>query len=281
MLMQFARLKSSQPIEGFGSSLIDRPTLARHYQCVSMRESHVSPIIPKLAMALVAGVDGCPGGWLCVTEDTDLGFRTATIYPSADELLAGQPKSAVLAVDMPIGLPETGVRSCGSQAKDLLGGSHMCIFPAPTRRAHLAPSRIAAARILGRGVTCFEWELYSKIKNLDRYLKPEHQSWVFEVHPEVCFSLLNQNSALRDAKKTPQGMRAREQLLDSKLAGLRSAVRESLDRADFTRALYALDDINDALAALWSAHRILAKQATPIPAAVEKDGRGLRMAIWA
>jgi hypothetical protein len=27
MLVQFARLKSSQPIESFGSSLIDRPTL--------------------------------------------------------------------------------------------------------------------------------------------------------------------------------------------------------------------------------------------------------------
>jgi hypothetical protein len=41
MLMQFARLKSSQPIEEFGTSVIDRPTLARHHHCVLVRESQV------------------------------------------------------------------------------------------------------------------------------------------------------------------------------------------------------------------------------------------------
>ena len=41
MLMQFALLKSSQPIEGFGTSVIDRPALARHYQCVLVREFQV------------------------------------------------------------------------------------------------------------------------------------------------------------------------------------------------------------------------------------------------
>jgi hypothetical protein len=32
LLMQFARLKPSQPIEGFGTSMIEGPILARHYQ---------------------------------------------------------------------------------------------------------------------------------------------------------------------------------------------------------------------------------------------------------
>jgi len=48
MLMQFARLKSSQPIEGFGTSVIDRPTLARHYQCVLVRESQVRPLLASV-----------------------------------------------------------------------------------------------------------------------------------------------------------------------------------------------------------------------------------------
>jgi hypothetical protein len=30
--MQFARLKSSQPLEGLRSPVIDRPTVAHHYQ---------------------------------------------------------------------------------------------------------------------------------------------------------------------------------------------------------------------------------------------------------
>jgi hypothetical protein len=41
MFIQLARLRSSEPIESFGSSLIDRPTLAAHHQCVRMREPAV------------------------------------------------------------------------------------------------------------------------------------------------------------------------------------------------------------------------------------------------
>ena len=44
MLMQFARLKSSYPIDSFGNSLFDRPTLARHYQCDFVRESQLGPV---------------------------------------------------------------------------------------------------------------------------------------------------------------------------------------------------------------------------------------------
>ncbi len=36
-----ARLKSFYPINSVGSSLIDRPTLVRHYRCVFVRESEV------------------------------------------------------------------------------------------------------------------------------------------------------------------------------------------------------------------------------------------------
>ena len=43
VLMQFERLKSSELIESLGGSLIDRPTLARHYQGVFVRESQVRP----------------------------------------------------------------------------------------------------------------------------------------------------------------------------------------------------------------------------------------------
>jgi hypothetical protein len=39
MLMRFTRLKSSQPIDGIGTSVIDRPTLARQYHRVLVRAS--------------------------------------------------------------------------------------------------------------------------------------------------------------------------------------------------------------------------------------------------
>jgi predicted RNase H-like nuclease len=231
-------------------------------------------------MALLAGVDGCPGGWLCVTLDTDTGLRSAIIYSSADELLAAKPKPSVLAADMPIGLPDSGIRVCDSQAKEKLGSRQMCVFFAPTRRALLAPSRIAAGRILNRGVTCFEWELYSKIKNLDHYLTVDDQSHVFEVHPEVCFYAMNSDIALSKGKKTPEGMRAREDLLDSYFPGLRSLVLDALADTGYGRKLLGLDDVHDAIAALWSARRSAENKANVLPETLEKDARGLRMAIW-
>jgi hypothetical protein len=51
MLTQFARLKSSGPTESFGSSLIDGPALARHYQWVFVRESRVRRLERRRPMA--------------------------------------------------------------------------------------------------------------------------------------------------------------------------------------------------------------------------------------
>ena len=70
MLMQFARLKSSQPIEGFGTSVIDRPALARHYRCVLVRESQVRQrrrrwLLPVRGNAVVrALLAGGSAAWL-------------------------------------------------------------------------------------------------------------------------------------------------------------------------------------------------------------------------
>jgi hypothetical protein len=68
MLMQFARLKSSQPIEEFGTSVIDRPTLARHDQCVLVRESQVRRSIAAGKVRLWRTANSARGAarrWLC------------------------------------------------------------------------------------------------------------------------------------------------------------------------------------------------------------------------
>ena len=231
-------------------------------------------------MPLVAGVDGCPGGWLCVTFDTDIGFRDVIIYPSADEMLDLEPKPSVRAVDMPIGLSEAATRSCDKLAKRRLGARHMCVFYAPTRRALIAPSRIAAGRILCRGVSVFEWELYSKIKNLDHYLTSQHQSWVFEVHPELSFCAINANVPIAASKTTIEGARLRAELLEREFPGLRSGVLDALEKANYPRQLYSTDDVHDAIAALWSAKRIFDNKAEHLPNHFEYDEKGLHMAIW-
>src|ERR1700733_5910980 len=57
--LQRGDYRSLATIESFGSSPIDRPTLARHYQCVCVRESQVSEARRKGAfMEKAVGVGG-------------------------------------------------------------------------------------------------------------------------------------------------------------------------------------------------------------------------------
>ncbi len=232
-------------------------------------------------MTQIAGVDGCPGGWLCVTLDTDTNDCKANIFPTASELIAYYTQMSVLAIDMPIGLTESGVRRCDELAKDRLCNRHMCVFYAPTRAALFAPSRIAASTIIGRGVTVQEWQIYSKIINLDRAITPLHQRWCFEIHPEISFWAWNGANVMQHKKSSPEGRRSRERLIDAVWPERRLEVLNHLQQNDDINGNhYGHDDINDAFAALWTAQRIFNNQAERLPPRPEVDSRGLRMEIW-
>src|SRR4051812_33554086 len=87
-------------------------------------------------MALVAGVDGCPGGWLCITRDGESGMIGSEVYPDPESLMNQQPRPVFLAVDMPIGLVESCWRACDREARRLLGAPRMnSVFSAPIRPA--------------------------------------------------------------------------------------------------------------------------------------------------
>src|SRR5919206_188077 len=98
----------------------------------------------------LAGVDGCPGGWM-----------TAWVRPSGEEVrlrvVAGfaaiataAEAPAVIAVDMPIGLPaHIGPAGRGPEraVRPLLGERQSSVFPVPSRDAIYAPTYLDACRI--------------------------------------------------------------------------------------------------------------------------------------
>lgn len=78
----------------------------------------------------MAGVDGCREGWLCVEECE--GRLTGRIFRSFTELLAALPAASVIAVDIPIGLPEQGKRDCDTVARRALSPTRTSsVFPTP------------------------------------------------------------------------------------------------------------------------------------------------------
>ena len=239
-------------------------------------------VIPS-SSSLVAGVDGCPSGWICLAKDQSTGQICAATYPDAATLIGENSQAGLLAVDIPIGLPDAGERLCDREARRLLGWPcRNSVFPAPIRPAIAASSWNSACQITtqadGRRVSKQTWSIIPKIREIDQALRvdPAAQAQLCEVHPEICFWAWNQRRAMPHKKKSRDGRTERRALIDAHFGPL--AVCQVRQR--FRARDVADDDIYDAFAALWTAERINAGQASVIPEQPDIDSAGLRMGIW-
>lgn len=233
----------------------------------------------------VAGVDGCKGGWFAVLWNAESGSMNGRVLPDFAGVLEFAASACAVGVDMPIGLLDharPGGRLCDVFARTLLHPTRMsCVYSPPVRgtlEAHsyaeaLAVNRSSSGHICGFSKQCFG--ILPKIREVDRFLSPELQETVREVHPEVSFRTMNQGVTLSLPKRTLEGRAARLELL------VRNGFAPLIAQLFARRAEGAdPDDILDACAACWTARRIAEGTATRIPQEPHRDARGLRMEIW-
>jgi predicted RNase H-like nuclease len=124
---------------------------------------------------------------------------------------------------------------------------------------------------------CFH--LFPKIREIDRLMTPELEPRVHEAHPELAFWRFNGERPMTLPKKVksrphPPGMDERAALL----------ARHGYDRAFLDQKLphgVGRDDLLDAAALALIAARIACGDGQSFPSTPERDGRNLRMAIWA
>jgi predicted RNase H-like nuclease len=232
-------------------------------------------------MAWVAGADGCKGGWLRASRETRTGELRFDVQAKPVGLLRAPPIPRVLAIDIPIGLPQRGPRACDREARARLGPRRSSVFPAPIRPALRAASRAEASRITEqqdeRRVSAQSFALYAKIRAVDTLLRsdPEARGRIREVHPELSFWAWNGRRALEAGKKTPAGHLERRRLAERWLGGaVLARARAACPRSDV-----ADDDLLDAIAALWTATRIARGRARSLPADPPLDAAELRMEI--
>lgn len=228
-------------------------------------------------MPIVAGADGCPGGWICLTKDLITGALGFQLYPTANAMIFQIPTPEVLMIDIPIGLTNANGRDCDREARALLGRRHVCVFSAPIRPSLGATTRQQASQITqaidGRRVGCQAWAIVPKIRQVDAVLSvaPQLQNRVFEVHPELSFCEWRGGMPFQHGKKSRQERNARQSLVGNFFANVRQAFRVGH---------VGHDDIADAFAALWTAERKYHGQAIVTPAIPPVDQLGLRMEIW-
>ncbi len=86
----------------------------------------------------LAGVDGCAGGWITVLVRPSGEDMKITVYRRFAELAAAPENPAIVAIDMPIGLPDRtgpGGRDAENAVRPLLGQRQSSVFSVPSRSA--------------------------------------------------------------------------------------------------------------------------------------------------
>ncbi len=236
----------------------------------------------------VAGVDGCRAGWLSVLRDlTGTAPPQLILLPRFSDILVSDIDAAIIAVDMPIGLPETicGPGRVAEQAvRPLLGDRQSSVFSIPARAAVMCDDYREACREAllrsepPRKVSKQAFNIFPKIREIDSLMTPELTGRIFEVHPEVAFWRLNGKEPMALPKKirnrpNPAGLDERRSLLQGLGYG-----REFLKQIPPRGA--GPDDLIDAAVCAVIAERIARGKATPMPDPPGRDGRGLSVAIW-
>jgi predicted RNase H-like nuclease len=227
---------------------------------------------------LVAGLDGCPGGWVLVETPADGDGRTTVERVSnLDGVIAGLDSGRLVAtaIDIPIGLPEAGSRRCDIEARRMIGARKSSVFPAPARGVLGSATYDDAAdrsqTIAGKRLSRQAFGILSKIEEVDRVMTPERQRQFVEVHPEVSFTVLA-GVPMSHHKSTVEGRAER-------LAALRGSFPGGDSQAAHRIARVRPDDVLDAFVAAWSARRWLARSHVQLGGDV--DQRGLRMEMIA
>jgi predicted RNase H-like nuclease len=219
----------------------------------------------------VLGVDGWRGRWVGALLDG----RSVRLL-ALDDVAAvlAVPDVELIAIDMPIGLSDDGVRACDVAARRLLGPLGSSVFPTPVR-AVLATDDYAEARAISRARTdpprapsAQAFQLVKAIRALDEALGDPPTDRVVEVHPELAFRALSPD--VRDRKGSARGTLQR-------LRALR-AVMDVEDALATAPVGVPVIDALDACAAAWSAARLARGEGECVGDGA-RDGRGRPLRI--
>jgi predicted RNase H-like nuclease len=213
----------------------------------------------------------CAPGWLVASAK----LNGATFAPELPrvlttftEVLDERPSFSVIALNAPVGYADethVGGRTCDRQARALLGRRGSTIHNAPTR-ASLRDGAVGA----GDGLDAVSNVLLPRYREVAAEMAPFRQRTVYEVHPELSFFQINEDTPLRWTKKFEAGRQERKAILERRIPGIDRVLDAELDDVPFTHLL-------DVAALLWTARRIFARAGTRLPSDPEWDEEGLRM----
>lgn len=249
---------------------------------------------------LVGGVDGVrEGSWVMAVTGTVPGspVKEFSVWNSFSDVWSHARDQGLLAVgvDIPIGLPCGEARRADIQARSMLKpGRSSSVFPSPPMCtlgvSNYQQAQDRARRCMGTGMTKQSFALTPKIAEVRDTLCPDDldpraRPRVAEVHPEVSFREMF-GSPMRFHKSRQGGVSERLVLLEGSFqniveAALRTEIFSCPQPEEQGARLVspALDDVLDAVAAAWTARRLITGEAVRL-GDCRKDGAGFPQSIW-
>jgi predicted RNase H-like nuclease len=193
---------------------------------------------------IVAGVDGCPDGWIAAVLDTTPRSLTFQGFRTFDLLLEGLREATAIGVDIQIGLTYSGERQADKLARLQLPGKTSSVFSAPHpairhERDFLNAIEISQ-KLIGKGISRQLLGILPKIAEVG------YTERLVLLDKQAGFSNLPERKV---ASKVVPGMKVNA------------------------------DDTLDAIIAAWSAERFANRQAIQIPSDPEFGFRGLAAQI--
>ena len=227
----------------------------------------------------VLGVNACRTGWagIALSGGQARAYFAPGIQELADRAAAGSPL-LVIAIDIPVGLPDAGRRSADVLARKELKGRWPSLFITPVRTAVEAADYQAAAaenrRLAGEGLSRQAFALRAKILDVNQWLQAGSPApvRVVEAHPELSFAAMA-GAPLRSRKSTWAGAVQRRALLAREGVVLDGDLGLAGEQA-------GVDDVLDAAAAAWTARRVSQGSARCLPLSPEVFSDGIPAAIW-
>ena len=204
---------------------------------------------------LVAGVDGCKRGWVAVVL-IDGRFREARLIDGVEAAYTELADVGRIAIDVPIGY---GPREADDLARALVGGSS--VFSIPEKEKFDVPFAE------GGGISAQAHALGDRIGHVTALAAGDGR--FREVHPELCFTAMNDMRCLKFRKKSAGGAFERLGLLRKHGINIDPGTLGAV-------ATIPLDDLLDAAACAWTASR---RDAVALPDPPESRD-GLAVAIW-
>ena len=199
----------------------------------------------------VAGVDLAGGGLAVVVLEGDRVVEAFRCETFADALLVD---AKIVAVDVPIGMPEEGERPADEAARRFVGPRASSVFPTPSRKVLEANTYEEARRVAreatGKSISAQSYALRRRILEVDEYAREDER--VIEVHPEVSFRELARRPLI--SKHRSDGLAERRALLEEAGIDLPASVPR-----------VAEPDLLDATVVAWSAQRYARGEALPLP----------------